>query len=131
MGLGDDLTRIAAQAAAHGDVSAVLAAEPARGERLYLVAFGGEDDRRWLVLDDAGAVVDRRDDVRDAASIVAMVEVVADVAGAPDEPRLATPAYLDETAATLPEIVGAVRSSTGIVDAFVKDVVRGYLVELR
>jgi hypothetical protein len=31
----------------------------------------------------------------------------------------------------VPEIAGAVRSSTGVVEAFVEDVLRGYLVDLR
>ncbi|HEY5295088.1 MAG TPA: hypothetical protein VIJ70_06405 [Gaiellaceae bacterium] len=81
MALGEDLERIAAVASAHGDVTGVLAAEPAQGLRSYLVAFGDGDERRWLVLDDVGQPVVRRDDVRDAASIVAMCELAADVAG--------------------------------------------------
>lgn len=132
MALDDDLVRIAALARSHGEVTAVLAAEPARGIRLYLVAFGDGDDRRWVVLDDEGGVVQRRDDVRDAASIVAMSELVAELAGAAEEPRLATPGYLDETAAVAArELADAIRSTTGVVEAFVEDVLRGYLVELR
>ena len=84
MALTDDLERIAALAAAHGPVSGVLAAEPGRGRRLYLIAFGGDDDREWLVLDDAGAPITRRDDVRDTASIVAMCELAGDLAGGGD-----------------------------------------------
>jgi hypothetical protein len=84
MALTDDLERIAAAAAAHGEVTGVLAAEPSRGRRLYLVALGPEDVRRWLVLDDDGAPVDRRDEVRDTASIVALCELAADLAGGGD-----------------------------------------------
>jgi hypothetical protein len=84
MALTDDLERIAAVASAHGPVSGVLAAEPGRGRRLYLIAFGGDDDRAWLVLDDEGAPVTRRDDVRDTASIVAMCELAGDLAGGGD-----------------------------------------------
>jgi hypothetical protein len=84
MALADDLTRIAAVAAVHGEVSGVLAAEPARGRRVYLVALGPEEARHWLLLDDDGGLVTRRDDVRDAASIVAMCELAADVAGGGD-----------------------------------------------
>jgi hypothetical protein len=84
MALVDDLERIAATAAGHGAVHAVLAAEPASGRRLYLVALGEGDDRAWVVLDDAGAVVDRREDVRDTASIVAMCELAEDLAGGGD-----------------------------------------------
>jgi hypothetical protein len=84
MSLTDDLTRIAVAASEHGPVSGVLAAEPGHGRRLYVIAFGADDDRRWLVLDDEGTPVERRDDVRDAASIVAMCELAADLAGGGD-----------------------------------------------
>jgi hypothetical protein len=88
MALADDLTRIAAVASAHGEVSGVLAAEPARGRRVYLVALGPEEARRWLLLDDDGGLVTRRDDVRDAASIVAMCELAGDLAGGGDLEQL-------------------------------------------
>jgi hypothetical protein len=84
MALTDDLERIAAAATAHGAVSGVLAAEPGRGRRLYLIAFGGDEDREWIVLDDEGAPVERKDDVRDAASIVAICELAGDLAGGGD-----------------------------------------------
>jgi hypothetical protein len=178
MALTDDLARIAGIASAHGGVGGVLAAEPASGLRLYLVALDIGDERRWLVLDDAGAVVERRDDVRDAASIVALCELSAELAGGGDleqlraqlvqvrmveqapgieeaeaaalaleqivgsAPRLATPAYLDEVGAgtlalerALGELASpfteAFRAGTGAVDAFVRDVERGYLTRLR
>ena len=82
--LADDLERIAAAASARGEVTGVLAAEPSRGRRVYLVALGAEDTRRWLVLDDEGTPVQRRDDVRDVASIVAMCELAEDLAGGGD-----------------------------------------------
>jgi hypothetical protein len=89
MTLADDLERIAAAASPHGAVSGVLAAEPGGGRRFYLVAFGGgDDDRGWLVLDGAGAPVERREDVRDAASIVAMCELAGDLAGGGDLEQL-------------------------------------------
>jgi hypothetical protein len=78
--LSDDLERIAAAAAAHGDVTGVLAAEPGDARRFYLVAFGGDDAREWLVLDDDGRPVDRRDVVRDTASIVVLCELAAELA---------------------------------------------------
>jgi hypothetical protein len=167
MALADDLERIAAAAAAHGDVSGVLAAEPAAGVRVYLVAFGDDESRRWALFDDTGSIVDRREDVRDAASIVAMAELSAELAGGGARmverpagieeaeeaalalertigtpPRVATPAYLDAVGAAtlaLERALGepsspfssAIRAGTGAVDAFVKDVERGYLVELR
>jgi hypothetical protein len=127
MALADDLARIAAVAAAHGEVSGVLAAEPADGLRLYLVAFGEDDGRGWLVFDDAGAVVEQRDEVRSAASIVAMNELVAELAGADDQPRLATPTYLDEAGSGVSD---SLPGATGVVQAFVEDVLRGYLAPL-
>ena len=83
MGLEQDLERIAGVAATHGQVTAVLAAEPASSLRRYLVALG-DGDRHWLVLDAAGEVVTARDDVRDTASIIAMCELAEDLAGGGD-----------------------------------------------
>jgi hypothetical protein len=83
MALGEELERIAAAVAGHGTVAGVLAAEHAHGLRTYLVAFG-EEDRRWLVVDDAAGIVRRRQDVRDVASIVALCELAAEVAGGGD-----------------------------------------------
>jgi hypothetical protein len=178
MGLGDDLERIAGVAARHGEVTGVLAAEPSGGRRFYLVALGSEPERRWLVLDEDGAVVDRRGDVREVASIVAMCELAAELAGGGDleelrtkltqtrmveqppgieeaeeaalalervvgaPPRVAAPSYLDDVGAAtvvLERALGevsspfsqALRGSTGTVEAFLGDVERGYLVELR
>jgi hypothetical protein len=87
MALADDLVRIADTAGVHGPVLAVLAAEPA-GRRVYLVALGPEESRRWVVLDDDGAVVVRRDDVRDTASIIALCELAEDFAGGGDLEQL-------------------------------------------
>jgi hypothetical protein len=84
MALDDDLVRIATAAAEHGEPTGVLAAEPSRGRRLYLVSLGADDARRWLVLDDAGQPVTAREDVRDAASIVAICELAGDLAGGGD-----------------------------------------------
>jgi hypothetical protein len=84
MALAEDLDRIAGTAARHGEVTGVLAAEPSRGMRRYLVALGQEAERRWVVLDDTGTPVDRRDDVRDTASIVAICELAGDLAGGGD-----------------------------------------------
>ena len=88
MTLSEDLERIAGAASAHGEVTGVLAAEPATGRRFYLVALGADDSRRWVVLGEDGQPIDRRDDVRDTASIVAMCELAADLAGGGDLERL-------------------------------------------
>jgi len=86
--LHEELERVAAAAAAHGEVSAVLAAEPAGRRRLYLVAFGQDDDRSWLVLDGAGEPVDERGVVREVASIVVMCELADELAGGGDVEEL-------------------------------------------
>ena len=90
MALDDDLGRIATTAAVHGVVAGVLAAEPALARRFYLVALGAEGARRWAVLDEAGEVVEHRQDVRDVASIVAMCELAEELAGGGDLEQLRT-----------------------------------------
>jgi hypothetical protein len=135
MALTDDLERIAA---ARDDVGAVLATEAADGLRRYLVALGGGEGRRWLVVDDAGKPVTRRDQVRDTASIAAMCELAADLAAgvgvdAGEPPRLATPAYLDGIGAAASgsrEFADALRAGTNAVEEFVRDVERGYALPL-
>ena len=85
MALQDELEQVAGAVAAHGAVAGVLAAEPAGGGRVYLVALGeAEDERRWLVVDRDGRGVVDRSAVREAASIVAMCELAGDVAGGGD-----------------------------------------------
>jgi len=88
MALADDLDRIAARAAELGPVAGVLAAEPAIARRLYLVALGDDNGRRWVVLDEEGQVVESRADVRDTASIVAMTELAEELAGGGDLEQL-------------------------------------------
>jgi hypothetical protein len=88
MALEGDLERIAGVAAALGTVVAVIAAEPASSRRFYLVALDAGGGRRWAVLDDGGVVVERREDVRDTASIVAMCELAEDLAGGGDLEQL-------------------------------------------
>ena len=136
MTLAEDLERIAAAAGAHGEVSAVLAAEPADGVRAYVVALDGGE--RWVVVRDDGQAVTRREDVRDAASIVAMCELAADAADGlgldvGEPPILARPAFLDELGAALAgrrEFTDALRGGTGAVEEFVRTVERGYAVSL-
>ena len=59
----------------------MLAAEPAGRGRSYLVAFGEDDDARWLVLDAAGAPVADRALVREVASIVVLCELAEELSG--------------------------------------------------
>jgi len=127
MALADDLDRIAALAAAHGEVTGVLAAEPAVALRLYLVALGDGEERRWVVLDEAGTPVARREDVRDVASIVVMCELADELSGREvTGVRAATPAYLDEVGVA-PD---AIRGAVAVVDEFVQDVERHYIIPL-
>jgi len=84
-----DLERIAAAAAGHapddGAVLAVLAAEPTPGVRAYLCAFESEGGgRSWLVVDDEGAAVLGRRDIRDVVAIAALCEIAEESAAGGD-----------------------------------------------
>jgi hypothetical protein len=125
MTLAEELERAAAAASAHGRVSAVLAAEPAGGGRSYLVAYGEGDERSWLVVDDAGEATDERARVREVASLVAMCELAAELAGGEDEARVASPEFLDAVGT---RDLGA---ATGTVQAFVTEVEERYRLPLR
>jgi hypothetical protein len=82
VGLRDDLERIAEAASEQGEVSGILAAEPAGGRRLYLVAFGEDDEERsWLVVDETATPVAERGLVREVASIVVMCELAEELSG--------------------------------------------------
>jgi hypothetical protein len=105
--------QIAAAASAYGEVTGVLAAESASGRRTWLVAFA------------EGAPVDDRTTVREVASLVAMAEVAAELAGEDDVARVASPAYLDKFG------TADLGAATPIVEAFVDDVARGYKLPLR
>ena len=80
------------------------------------------------MLDATGVPVEERSLVRDAVSIAALCEVAEEAAGIePDEPRIASPNYLDELGSgSGPELGGAVKSATGTVDELLRDVERGY-----
>jgi len=120
-----DPEQIAAAAALHGRVTGVLAAESATGRRHWLVALGEGEGRQWLVLDDGGTPADERATVREVASLVAMAEVAAELAGEGDVPRVASPSYLDKVGSS------ELGSATNVVEAFVSDVERGYKLPLR
>jgi hypothetical protein len=83
--LKEDLARIAEAAAAFAtdgeQVSAVLAAEPPEGGRLYLCGYAAGDGLTWLALDDREEPVTDRERVREAASLVALCEVAEESAG--------------------------------------------------
>jgi hypothetical protein len=82
-------------------------------------------------------MVEQPPGIEDAEAAALALELAV---GSP--PRLASPAYLDEVGAatlTLERALGelsspfseALRAGTGAVDAFVRDVERGYLTDLR
>jgi hypothetical protein len=136
--LSEDVGRIAVLAegfATPGEsVAAVLATEPALGERTYLCAFDAADARTWLALDADGAPVRSRDRVREAASIAALCEV-ADETVAPVEtgPRLASPAYLDALgldALGNPTLAAALHGAVPVVEELAKDIEANYKIEL-
>jgi len=120
-----ELEEVARAAAAHGRVRGVLAAESAGGDRSYLVAFGTDEGSDWLLLDAAGQPVDDRIRVREVASLVAMCELAAELAGAVDEARVASAAYLDAVGTS------ELAASTSVVDAFVTEVEARYKLPLR
>ena len=139
MALVDDLDRIARAATAQTlpgeEVTAVLAVEPAQGERLYLCAYESADGvRSWLVLDESGAPVTNRKRVRDAVSIAALCEVVEESvrAGESTEPRLASLSYLDSigSASTNGDLAAVVQSAVPAVEELTKDVESNYKLEL-
>ena len=106
----------------------IVPAEPASGLRLYVCAYGRDDDATWLVFDATGVPVEERTLVRDAVSIAALCEVAEEAAGIePKAPRVASPAYLDELGSSGgPELAGAVKGVTGTLDELLRDVERGY-----
>ncbi len=90
MGLVEEIARTREAARAFADdgeeVAGVVPAEAARGERIYLCAFGRRDGngQRWLALDGSGSPVRERRAVRDAVSIAAMCELAEETAGGGD-----------------------------------------------
>ena len=85
MSLHAELSGIAGAAAVFSEpgekVVGVIAAEPARGERVYLCAHEGGDGRSWLALDASGRPLEDRSLVREAVSIAALCELAGEMAG--------------------------------------------------
>jgi hypothetical protein len=127
-----DLRRIAEAAVVHAaegeEVAGIVPAEPAGGLRLYVCAYEVEEATSWLVFDATGTPVEERSLVHDAVSIAALCEVAEEAAGAePDEPRVASPARLDELGAGAPaEVAAALKGAAGTIEELVRDVERGY-----
>jgi hypothetical protein len=137
--LSDDVTRIAAAAAAYArpgeEVAAVLPTEPGGGERLYLCGFdGGDGTQTWLALDDEAAPVLSRRLVRDAASIAALCEIAEESLGdaAPSKLRVASPSYLDALGAAAENggVTAAIQGALPAVEELAKDVESNYKLVL-
>jgi len=132
--LEDDLAHAAETAsgfAAAGErVEAVLAAEPASGQRVYLCAFAGANGRTWLALGADGRVLTSRAEVREAVSISALCEIADEFAGVETAPRLATPAYLDELAAGNAELGRALAAALPTIESLTLEVESTYKQEL-
>jgi hypothetical protein len=118
VGLGEELEAVAARAAEHAgegeSVTAVIPADSSSG-RVYMVAFRqGDEDTSWLLLDAGGEPVLERAAVRDAASVIALVELAEDNAGGGELDELRSrlvglrltdnPPGLDEAIAALDEL---------------------------
>jgi hypothetical protein len=134
--LSDDVSRIAdaaAQYAGPGEtVTGIIAVEPASGERLYLCAYETPDGATgWLVLDRSGEPITERQLIRDAASIAALVEVAEETVGAGDvdEPRLASPAYLDSIGLG-GDVAGALQGALPAVEELTRDIELNYKLTL-
>jgi hypothetical protein len=129
--LSEDVSRIAAAAAAHKapdeEIAAVMTVESASGDRVYLTAFAdAQGGQEWLAFDDAGAPVTSRERVREAASIAALVEVAEEAADrVPDEPRVASLEYLDSIGGD-----GTIAGALPAVEELTRDVERHYKLEL-
>jgi len=138
--LDQELRKIAEAAVTHcaegEELTGIVPAEPGRGGRLYVCAYGAAEETSWLVLDAAGAAVEDRALVRDAVSIAALCELAEEAADSAENgrPRLATPAHLDSLGASAddgPAFAEAMKSATGTVEELVRDVERGYKLPLR
>ena len=139
VGLSNDVSRIAAAAGAYAgpgeEVAAVLPAEPAGGERVYLCGFEASDGTQsWLALDDQGSPVLSREVVRDAASIAALCEIAEEsVEGSvPAALRVASPSYLDSVGAAAHNcgVAAAIQGALPAVEELARDVESNYKLEL-
>ena len=138
MSLSEDVGRIAEVAARYAapdeELAAVLPVEPASGERVYLCAFAQADGTQsWLALDDRGSPLRNRTLIRDAASIAALVEIAEESAAISpdDEPRLASPAYLDSLGAAVNgDVAGALQSALPAIDELTRDLELNYKLKL-
>jgi hypothetical protein len=132
--LDQELRRIAEVAVTYcrdgEELAGIVPAEPAAGVRFYLCAYRDGEETSWLVLSADAKPVEDRTLVRDAVSIAALYELAEEAAGKEDEEaRVATPAQLDALGSSA-EVVEAVKQATGTIDELIRDVERGYKLQL-
>jgi hypothetical protein len=131
MALSDDLAQIALAARAHArpdeKVEAILVTESAAVGRTYLCAYGGDDQRTWLALDDDGKPVASRSRVREAVSVAALYEIAVETTPEPPaEPAVATLDALDVLGAREPNVAAALRDAVAAVDELTREVESNY-----
>jgi hypothetical protein len=84
--LAEELELAAEAAAEHAEaterVAAVMAAEPGRGSRVYVVALEREENHAYLALDGNLVPTDDRRLVRDAVTMIGLAELAEEVSGA-------------------------------------------------
>lgn len=108
MTLEQELEAAAGAARAHAagePVAAVMAAQPGRSDRVYLIALGRDGDHRYLALDDRLQPVTDRRLVRDAVVMLGLAEraeeaSIAIHADALDDPFAAAQAALEQAGRT-------------------------------
>jgi hypothetical protein len=122
------------------ELSGVVPAEPASGERIYLCVYARGEERRWLAFDAAGRPIDDRRVVRDAVSIAAMCELAEETAGGGDlgelrtrlvELRLAeNPEGIEEAEAAAAELQDAILAAPRLASAAYLDSIGGAALKL-
>jgi hypothetical protein len=135
MNLELELDGVAASAAAFAGpgetLAAVVATEPSTGRRTYLCAFDGPHGRSWLALDDASEPVTSRQTIREAIAIAAACEVAEEATGAVEEPRVASPGYLDRIGASSGMAVAAgLGEAVAIADELAREIESQYKLPL-
>lgn len=92
VGLYEDLSAAAGAAEAfleeNEELAGVIAAEPAKGLRVYLCAYRQGERLTWLALDPERRPLADRALVRDAVAIVGLCEIAEESAGGGDLPEL-------------------------------------------
>jgi hypothetical protein len=122
------------------ELSGVVPAEPASGERVYLCAYARGEAQSWLALDAAGHPVEDRKLVRDAVSIAAMCELAEETAGGGDLGELRTrlvelrltenPEGIEEAEAAAAELQDAILGPPRLASVTYLDLIGGAAMKL-